>query len=47
MVNDKIIKVELNLATRDFCGILSKLGSSLITEWSDYFSVPLIFLFMF
>jgi hypothetical protein len=30
MVNDQINKVELNLATKDSCGILSKLGSSLV-----------------
>jgi hypothetical protein len=29
MVNDQINKVELNLATEDSCGILSKLGSKL------------------
>jgi hypothetical protein len=29
MVKDQINKVELNLTTRDFCGTLSKLGSSL------------------
>jgi hypothetical protein len=30
MVNDQINKVELSLATKDSCGILSKLGSSLV-----------------
>jgi hypothetical protein len=30
MVNDQINKVELNLATEDSCGILRKLGSSLV-----------------
>jgi hypothetical protein len=30
MVNDQINKVELNLATEDFWGTLSKLGSSLV-----------------
>jgi hypothetical protein len=30
MVNDQINEVKLNLATEDYCGILSKLGSSLI-----------------
>jgi hypothetical protein len=30
MVNDQINKVELNLTTGDFCGALSKLGSSLV-----------------
>jgi hypothetical protein len=29
MVNDQINKVELNLATKDSYGILSKLGSKL------------------
>jgi hypothetical protein len=28
MVNDQINDVELNLATEDSCGILSKLGSA-------------------
>jgi hypothetical protein len=30
MVNDQINKVQLNLTTGDFCGTLSKLGSSLV-----------------
>jgi hypothetical protein len=30
MVNDQINRVELNLATEDSCGILRKLGSSLV-----------------
>jgi hypothetical protein len=30
MVNDQINRVELNLATDDYCGILSNLGSSLV-----------------
>ena len=30
MVNDQINKVELNLTIEDSCGILSKLGSSLV-----------------
>jgi hypothetical protein len=30
MVNDQINEVELNLAIEDSCGILSKLGSSLV-----------------
>jgi hypothetical protein len=30
MVNDTLNKVELNLATEDSCGTLSKLGSSLV-----------------
>jgi hypothetical protein len=30
MMNDQINKVEINLTTGDFCGTLSKLGSSLV-----------------
>jgi hypothetical protein len=30
MVKDQINKVELNLTTGNFCGTLSKLGSSLV-----------------
>jgi hypothetical protein len=30
MVNEQFNEVELNLATEDPCGILSKLGSSLV-----------------
>jgi hypothetical protein len=30
MVNEQFNEVELNLATEDLCGILSKLGSSLV-----------------
>jgi hypothetical protein len=39
MVNDQINKVDLNLTTEDFCGTLSKLGSSLVKLIGKFISV--------
>jgi hypothetical protein len=42
MVNDQINKVELNLATEDSWGILSKLGSRLVKLIGKFIRVKLI-----
>jgi hypothetical protein len=39
MVNDQINEVELNLATEDSCGILSKLESSFVKISGKFISV--------
>jgi hypothetical protein len=39
MVNDQINKVELNRTIEDFCGTLSKLGSSLVKLIGKFISV--------
>jgi hypothetical protein len=43
MGDDQFNKVELNLTTEDFCGTLSKLGSSLVKLIGKFIlDVPLI-----
>jgi hypothetical protein len=39
MVNDQFNKVELNLATEGSCGMLSKLGSSLVKLFGKFILV--------
>jgi hypothetical protein len=47
MRDDQFNKVELNLTTEDFCGTLSKLGSSLVKLIGKFIlGVPLIFFSM-
>jgi hypothetical protein len=45
MVNEQINKVELNLATEDSCGILNKLGSSLVKLIGKFILVFYLFPF--
>jgi hypothetical protein len=45
MVKDQINKIELNITTKDFCGTLSKLGSSLVKLIGKCILVFHLFLF--